>query len=129
MIAVDTSSWIAYLGGANAPDVALVDRALHRLRPRPGTAMTVEAPARPDQPGVRHGGVSVLVNIDVPDLARAERFYCAAFGLTVGRRLGGGALELIGAQAPIWLLEQPAGSRAAANRRSITSDMRHVPMR
>ncbi len=28
MIAVDTSSWIAYLGDADAPDVTLVDRAL-----------------------------------------------------------------------------------------------------
>jgi predicted nucleic acid-binding protein len=28
MIAVDTSSWIAYLGGDDAPDVKLVDRAL-----------------------------------------------------------------------------------------------------
>ena len=28
MIAVDTSSWIAYLGGVHAPDVTLVDRAL-----------------------------------------------------------------------------------------------------
>ena len=28
MIAVDTSSWIAYLGGGDAPDVELVDRAL-----------------------------------------------------------------------------------------------------
>jgi predicted enzyme related to lactoylglutathione lyase len=74
--------------------------------------MTGDAPAPPDQPDGRHGGVSVLVNIDVPDLDRAERFYCAAFGLTVGRRLSGGAVELMGAQAPIWLLEQPAGSRA-----------------
>ncbi len=57
-------------------------------------------------------GTGLLVNIDVPDLAAGERFYCDAFGLAPGRRFGGGALELLGAPAPIYLLEKPAGSRA-----------------
>jgi predicted enzyme related to lactoylglutathione lyase len=52
----------------------------------------------------------LLVNVDVPDLPRAERFYTAALGLTVGRRFGGGAVELLGAAAPIYLLVNPAGS-------------------
>jgi catechol 2,3-dioxygenase-like lactoylglutathione lyase family enzyme len=49
--------------------------------------------------------MKLLVNIDVPDLNAAREFYCAAFGLTVGRRLGEGVLELIGGPAPIYLLE------------------------
>lgn len=52
----------------------------------------------------------LLINIDVGDLAAAERFYTQAFGLHVGRRLGDGALELLGAAAPIYLLLQPAGT-------------------
>jgi len=56
----------------------------------------------------------LLLNIDVPDLAAAERFYIDAFGLRPGRRLGDGVLELLGAEAPIYLLRQPAGSTGAA---------------
>lgn len=53
---------------------------------------------------------TLLVNIDVEDLARAEAFYCAAFDLTPARRFGEGGVELLGAQAPIYLLAKPAGS-------------------
>jgi predicted enzyme related to lactoylglutathione lyase len=55
----------------------------------------------------------LLVNVDVPDLAAAERFYTAAFGLQSGRRFGAQVVELLGGNAPIYLLEKPAGSRAA----------------
>lgn len=55
----------------------------------------------------------LLINIDVDDLARAERFYCLAFGLRPARRIGDGVLELLGAQAPIYLLEKDAGSIGA----------------
>lgn len=55
-----------------------------------------------------------LLNLDVPDLARAERFYCEAFGLRPGRRLGPHALELLGAAIPVYLLEQAPGSPAIA---------------
>lgn len=54
-----------------------------------------------------------LVNIDVADLRKAEAFYIAAFGLTAGRRLGSGIVELLGGPAVIYLIEKPAGSRAA----------------
>jgi len=54
----------------------------------------------------------LLVNIDVPDLARAETFYCAALGLTVGRRISPEATELLGLEAPIYLLENRGGSLA-----------------
>lgn len=53
-----------------------------------------------------------IVNIDVPDLAAAEAFYLAAFGLRIGRRLGTGAVELLGGPTPLYLLHNDAGSAA-----------------
>lgn len=55
---------------------------------------------------------SVLINIDVDDIDRAEAFYARAFGLTAGRRLGPEVVELLGAGAPVYLLAKPGGSRA-----------------
>jgi catechol 2,3-dioxygenase-like lactoylglutathione lyase family enzyme len=52
----------------------------------------------------------LLVNVDVPDLAAAERFYTAALGLRPGRRFGRAALELLGVEAPIYLLLKEAGT-------------------
>ena len=52
----------------------------------------------------------VLVNIDVPDLAAATRFYTTAFELRIGRRFADAAIELLGAAAPIYLLVKAAGS-------------------
>lgn len=59
--------------------------------------------------------MQVLINIDVPELAIAERFYREAFGLTTGRRFGNDALELLGLSAPIYLLHKAAGSAGAAD--------------
>jgi hypothetical protein len=56
----------------------------------------------------------LLINIDVPDLPAAETLYTHASGLTVGRRFGDGGVELRGAQAPIYLLQNAAGSSATA---------------
>ena len=53
-------------------------------------------------------GVSLILNIDVPDLRSATRFYVDAFGLRVGRRFEG-AIELLGAAVPIYLLAKPEG--------------------
>lgn len=58
--------------------------------------------------------MQLLANIDVDDLARATKFYCAAFGLEVGRRFGSAGVELLGASSAIYLLEKPEGSAAAA---------------
>ena len=58
--------------------------------------------------------MDLLVNIDVPDLARAEAFYTQAFGLTVSRRFGADGLELSGLPAKLYLLEKPEGSVGAA---------------
>ena len=54
----------------------------------------------------------LLVNIDVDDLERAQMFYGQALGLSVGRRLGAGAVELLGASSPVYLLKKTGGSAA-----------------
>lgn len=57
--------------------------------------------------------MTVLVNIDVPDLRRAVAFYTQAFGLAVGRRFGSQGAELVGWPVSIWLLEKAAVTPAA----------------
>ncbi len=52
----------------------------------------------------------LLVNIDVDDIAKAVAFYRDAVGLDEGRRLGEGAVEMLGADVPIYLLQKPSGS-------------------
>jgi predicted enzyme related to lactoylglutathione lyase len=49
----------------------------------------------------------VLINLDVPDLAAAERFYCEALELRIGQRLSPDITELLGAEAPLYLLHKP----------------------
>jgi predicted enzyme related to lactoylglutathione lyase len=56
---------------------------------------------------------SILVNIDVDGLERGLDFYTRALDLRVGRRLGPEIVELLGAEAPIYLLAKPAGSRSS----------------
>ncbi|MBA0101437.1 VOC family protein [Stenotrophomonas indicatrix] len=55
---------------------------------------------------------SFIVNLDVPDITAAEAFYTQAFGLRSSRRLGPGALELLGGPTPLYLLQNDAGSAA-----------------
>ncbi len=57
--------------------------------------------------------MDLLVNVDVPDLARAIAFYTGAFGLTVTRRHGAEAVELGGLPVRLYLLQQPGGSTGA----------------
>jgi lactoylglutathione lyase len=57
--------------------------------------------------------MDLLVNIDVPDLAQAERFYTEAFGLTPTRRFGADGVELSGWPVKLYLLEKAAGTRGA----------------
>lgn len=47
---------------------------------------------------------NLLINVDVDDIERAVAFYTQAFGLVVGRRFDSGFVELLGAEAPIYLL-------------------------
>ena len=57
--------------------------------------------------------MSLLINIDVPDAEAATRFYTQAFGLTVGRRFGKDFVELLGWEAPVYLLAKDAGTVGA----------------
>jgi predicted enzyme related to lactoylglutathione lyase len=52
----------------------------------------------------------LIVNVDVDDLDKAVRFYTAALGLHVGRRFSGGGIELLGAEAPIYMLVAAPGT-------------------
>ncbi len=59
--------------------------------------------------------MDLLVNLDVPDLARAEALYVEAFGLRVGRRFGDAVVELLGLPVPLYLLHKPAGGIGAGD--------------
>ena len=52
----------------------------------------------------------LLINIDVPDIAAGEAFYTEALGLSVGRRFGADFVELIGRDAPLYLLKKDGGT-------------------
>jgi catechol 2,3-dioxygenase-like lactoylglutathione lyase family enzyme len=56
--------------------------------------------------------VELLINLDVPDLEAATRFYVEAFGFRVGRRLGAAGTELLGASVPLYLLPKAEASAA-----------------
>ena len=66
----------------------------------------------------------LLINIDVDDLAAGERFYVMAFGLRPGRRFEG-AVELLGAESPIYLLEKHAGSAPSHTTTQLRDYRRH----
>lgn len=51
-----------------------------------------------------------IVNIDVPELAPAIRFYAAAFGLNLNRIIDDDVAELTGASSVIYLLQNPEDS-------------------
>jgi predicted enzyme related to lactoylglutathione lyase len=73
-----------------------------------------------------HGAVTrLLINLDVPDIERAVAFYTRAFELRVGRRFEGGFVELLGAEAPIYLLQKQAGSEPFAGAEPRRSYERH----
>jgi predicted enzyme related to lactoylglutathione lyase len=57
--------------------------------------------------------MALLLNIDVPDVATAERFYTEAFGLKVGRRFDSDIVELLGWPAPVYLVAKAAGTVGA----------------
>jgi len=56
----------------------------------------------------------------VPDLESAIAFYTRAFDLQVGRRMGADFVELIGCQAPIYLLVNAAGTSALKGTGTVT---------
>lgn len=55
----------------------------------------------------------IIVNIDVPELAPAIDFYCAALGLQLNRILDDDVAELSGASSLIYLLARDAEPDAA----------------
>jgi predicted enzyme related to lactoylglutathione lyase len=55
----------------------------------------------------------ILLNVDVPDIAAAERFYVEAFGLAVGRRFGTEVVEILGWPVPLYLLRKESGTIGA----------------
>jgi len=57
--------------------------------------------------------MQLLLNIDVPDVETALRFYTAAFDLRVSRRFGSGFVELVGWPATVYLLAKDAGTTGA----------------
>lgn len=59
--------------------------------------------------------MKVIINIDVPDLDPAIRFYTAALGLTHSRTLDDDVAELTGASATLYLLQKDAGTRAVTS--------------
>lgn len=67
----------------------------------------------------------ILLNIDVDDMQRAVAFYTAAFELRVGRRFDTGFVELLGAEAPFYLLQKPPGSAPFSGSEQGRSYARH----
>jgi predicted enzyme related to lactoylglutathione lyase len=67
----------------------------------------------------------LLVNLDVDDVARAERFYCDGLELRVGRRFDADFVELLGASSPIYLLSKEAGSKPFGGAREGRNYGRH----
>jgi predicted enzyme related to lactoylglutathione lyase len=67
----------------------------------------------------------MLVNVDVDDIERGVRFYTTALGLQEKRRLGPGVVELLGAGAPVYLIEKAPGTPAYAGGTSRRDYQRH----
>lgn len=67
----------------------------------------------------------VLINLDVDDIERAVAFYTTAFDISVGRRFDNAFVELLGAEAPIYLLQKQGGSPPFAEAEQGRSYARH----
>lgn len=71
----------------------------------------------------------VIVNIDVPELAPAVDFYCAALGLRLNRLIEDDVAELAGASCLIYLLRNAAGSSPGSTVPAVRDYSRHwTPM-
>lgn len=58
--------------------------------------------------------MKLLIDIDVPDLAPALKFYCSAFDLRLTRMLDDDVAELVGGSSVIYLLKKNSGSKCAS---------------
>ena len=63
--------------------------------------------------------MSIIINIDVPELEPAIRFYTAALGLVHARTLDDDVAELSGAGARIYLLQKGPGTGAVRTPASV----------
>lgn len=68
---------------------------------------------------------SLLINLDVDDMERAVAFYTQALELRVGRRFDEGFVELLGAEAPIYLLLKAASTEPFDGAQELRSYARH----
>jgi predicted enzyme related to lactoylglutathione lyase len=82
-------------------------------------------PVASDALSPRSENVSLLINIDVDDLGHALDFYPRAFGLRIGRRFDAEFVELVGANARIYLLVKPSGSKVSPGAGSTRHYARH----
>jgi catechol 2,3-dioxygenase-like lactoylglutathione lyase family enzyme len=69
--------------------------------------------------------LQVLINLDVDDVERAVRFYTEGIGLRVGRRFDDDFVELLGVEAPLYLLRKGSGSEPFTNAPQSRSYERH----
>ena len=69
----------------------------------------------------------LIVNVDVNDLEKGIRFYTAALGLRMGRRFAEDGVELLGAEAPIYLLLAAPGSAPFHGAALARDNGRHWP--
>lgn len=69
--------------------------------------------------------MKLLINIDVPELAPAIEFYCAAWGLKLSRVLDDDVAELTGGESTIYLLKHDSGSRCVKGPMTYRDYSRH----
>jgi predicted enzyme related to lactoylglutathione lyase len=67
----------------------------------------------------------VLLNLDVEDIDAAVAFYTQALELRVGRRFDADFVELLGAEAPIYLLRKAGGTPPFEGAAQLRSYDRH----
>ena len=73
--------------------------------------------------------MKIIINIDVPELAPAIRFYTAALGLTHSRTLDDDVAELTGASATLYLLQKDLRNARPSGRRPSTATMAATGLR
>jgi predicted enzyme related to lactoylglutathione lyase len=69
--------------------------------------------------------ISIRTCVDVHDIETGIAFYTKALGLTVGRRLGGDWVELLGASSPIDLLANLSGTSPCPDAHAVRDYGRH----
>jgi len=67
----------------------------------------------------------ILLNLDVDDVERAIAFYTQALELRVGRRFDDGFVELLGTEAPLYLLLKATGTEPFDGSEQVRSYTRH----